>query len=129
MGIFFQSGEKLKLTGRSVGPGLAPMAVLPDYQRRGIGSLLVPAGLSECQRLGAEIVVVLGHREYYPRFGFQKASEKGLRSEYQVPDEVFMVTELRPGALSGVTGLVKYHERLAPSNNNSRCLPRAPCLW
>ena len=99
-------------TGGAIVPawGLGPMAVLPEYQRRGIGSLLVPAGLRECQRLGGGIVVVLGHAEYYPRFGFRKASERGLRSEYQVPDEVFMVTELSPGALDGVKGLVKYHQ-------------------
>lgn len=85
------------------------MAVLPECQRQGIGSLLVREGLRECQRIGHEIVVVLGHPEYYPRFGFVPASSKGLRSEYDVPDEVFMVAELTPGALKGRTGLVKYH--------------------
>ena len=111
VGHVFFSPVNIETDGAVVsGFGLAPMAVLPEYQRRGIGSLLVPDGLSECQRLGRDVVVVLGHPQYYPRFGFQKASEKGLRSEYQVPDEVFMVTELRPGALDGVTGLVKYHE-------------------
>jgi putative acetyltransferase len=90
--------------------GLAPMAVLPEYQRRGIGSLLVRDGLQECQRLGYDVVVVLGHPEFYPRFGFGRASDKGLRCEYQVPDEAFMVSELRPGALNGIRGLVRYHE-------------------
>ena len=87
--------------------GLAPMAVLPEYQRRGIGSQLVREGLSECRRIGCEVVVVLGHPEYYPRFGFVPASQKGLRCEYPVPDEAFMVAELKPGALT-VRGLVKY---------------------
>lgn len=89
--------------------GLAPMAVLPQHQRRGIGSQLVREGLQACRRLGCGVVVVLGHPEYYPRFGFVPASRKGLRCEYDVPDEVFMATELMPGALDGVRGLVKYH--------------------
>jgi putative acetyltransferase len=89
--------------------GLAPMAVLPGYQNQTIGTQLVWEGLKECLRLGYDIVVVVGHPEYYPRFGFTPASTKGLRSEYDVPDDVFMVTELRPGALGGRHGLVKYH--------------------
>ena len=96
--------------GNSEAPalGLAPMAVLPEHQRKGIGSQLVRAGLRECQQLGSNVVVVLGHPDYYPRFGFVPASQKGLSSEYPVPDEVFMVVELEPGALSGRHGLVKY---------------------
>ncbi len=89
--------------------GLAPMAVLPEYQNRGIGSQLVRQGLNECQRLGHDVVVVLGHPKYYPRFGFVPASQKKITSEYQVPDEVFMVAELKAGALDGKQGLVKYH--------------------
>jgi putative acetyltransferase len=89
--------------------GLAPMAVLPSHQNQRIGSQLVREGLKECQRLGCEIVFVLGHPNYYPRFGFVPASLKGLRSEYDVPDEVFMVAELTEGALNGRRGLVKYH--------------------
>jgi putative acetyltransferase len=86
------------------------MGILPDYQRRGIGSLLVREGLLACQRTGFDVVVVLGHPDYYPRFGFMVASEEGLRCEYEVPDEAFMVAELRPGALSAIEGLVKYDE-------------------
>lgn len=89
--------------------GLAPLAVLPDYQNKGIGSELVRAGLEECRRIGHDVIVVLGHAHYYPRFGFMPASTKGIRSEYDVPDEVFMVAELTPGALRGRKGLVKYH--------------------
>ena len=87
--------------------GLAPMAVLPEYQRQGIGSALVREGLKECQRIGCDVVVVVGHPEYYPRFGFVPGSQRGLRCEYPVPDDVFMVAELKPHALRG-RGLVKY---------------------
>ncbi len=87
---------------------LTPMAVLPEYQRKEIGSQLVRAGLEECRRLGHEIVVVLGHPDYYPRFGFVPASTYGIKCKYDVPDEVFMALELRQGALSGRSGVVKY---------------------
>ncbi|MBE9008289.1 N-acetyltransferase [Fortiea sp. LEGE XX443] len=88
--------------------GLAPIAVLPDYQRQGIGSLLIQHSLKECDRLGCKAVVVLGYPEYYPKFGFVPAKEKGLRCEYTVPDEAFMVLELENGALDGCSGTVKY---------------------
>jgi len=94
--------------------GLAPMAVLPDYQRQGVGSQLVRVGLRECARLGYDVVVVLGHAEYYPRFGFIPASQKGLQSEYPVPDDVFMVVELKPDALGGRRGLVKCRPEFNP---------------
>jgi putative acetyltransferase len=88
--------------------GLAPMAVLPEKQNQGIGSELVRHGLKTCQSIGHEVVVVLGHPEYYPRFGFVPARQKGLSCEYSVADEVFMVTELKEGALAGRRGMVKY---------------------
>ena len=93
--------------------GLAPMAVLPEHQNRGIGSQRVREGLKECQRLGHDVIVVLGHSNFYPRFGFAPASLKKLRSEYDVPDDVFMALELREGALAGRSGLVKYHPEFA----------------
>lgn len=107
--IFFSPVSIETESGDFTAMGLAPMAVLPEHQNQGIGAQLVREGLKECLRLGENIVVVLGHPNYYPRFGFVPASSKGLRSEYDVADEVFMVTELRPGALSGKEGLVKYH--------------------
>ncbi len=88
--------------------GLAPMAVLPVHQRKGIGSALVRAGLDQCKKLGFDAVVVLGHPEYYPRFGFSPARQFGIDSEYDVPEEVFMALELQLEALSGKTGKVKY---------------------
>ncbi|MCF6284384.1 MAG: N-acetyltransferase [Candidatus Hydrogenedentes bacterium] len=89
--------------------GLAPMAVLPAHQRKGIGSALVRAGLQRCRRLGFAAVVVLGHPEYYPRFGFSPASKFGIDSEYDVPDDVFMILELHPDTLDGKHGIIKYH--------------------
>ena len=93
--------------------GLAPMAVLPERQRRGIGSRLARRGLDLARDAGFGAVVVLGHPAYYPRFGFVSAATRGLSCEYSVPDDVFMVAELIPGALAGRTGVVKYHPEFA----------------
>jgi putative acetyltransferase len=95
--------------------GLAPMAVAPDWQRQGIGSLLVHAGVDACRRLGVAGLVVIGHPEYYPRFGFERGSALGLRSEYEVPDDAFMALELAPGALAGKPGTIRYHPAFAES--------------
>jgi putative acetyltransferase len=94
--IFFSPVTIEAAGGVSMAIGLAPMAVLPDWQRQGIGSQLVRAGLEACQRLGQNVVVVLGHPEFYPKFGFVPAAHFGLRCEYPVPDDVFMVAELTP---------------------------------
>ena len=90
--------------------GLAPMAVLPGHQRAGIGSALVRAGLDQCRLLPAAAVVVLGHPEFYPRFGFLPSTRFGIRSEYDVPEEVFMALELEPGCLDGPPGVIQYHD-------------------
>ena len=87
---------------------LAPVAVLPAHQRKGIGLQMVHAGLEECRRLRHEVVVVVGHPDYYPRFGFVLAKPKGLACEFEVPDEAWMVIELREGALTGRWGVVKF---------------------
>jgi len=87
---------------------LAPMAVLPEFQRQGIGSLLIKKGLEECRCLGHEIVVVIGHPEYYPRFGFSSARAKKLHILFKVPDEAFLVLELIPGVLDNVRGVVEF---------------------
>lgn len=91
-----------------VGVGLAPLAVVPERQNQRIGAMLVEQGLRRCREEGHRFVVVLGHPGYYPRFGFVPASRFGIKSEYDVADEVFMVMELREGALSGCSGVVKY---------------------
>jgi putative acetyltransferase len=86
---------------------LAPMAVLPEYQRRGIGSALIRAGLAACGEAGHRIVVVLGHADFYPRFGFSAKLAESLVSPFSGRDS-WMAAELVPGALAGVRGRVQY---------------------
>lgn len=90
--------------------GLGPMAVLPEYQRQGLGSALIREGLRRCAAFDAEAVVVVGHPEYYPRFGFVPASHYALTCEYDVPDDAFMVVELQHGCLQGASGTIRYAE-------------------
>ena len=89
--------------------GLGPMAVDPKQQRKGIGSALVRAGLEQCEKLGFGGVVVLGHSDYYPRFGFSPSTGFGIVCEYEVPEELFMVLELQAGYLHDVSGTIKYN--------------------
>lgn len=93
--------------------GLGPMAVLPERQRQGIGSALAHAGCAQCRDAGAVAIVVLGHPQFYPRFGFAPARHFGIDCEYDVPDDAFMLLELVPGALSGRSGRVRYHPAFA----------------
>lgn len=95
------------IDGVECGLGLAPVAVVPDYQRKGFGGKLMHEGLAAAKQSGTGFVVVLGHPEYYPRFGFQRASERGLKNIYGA-DDAFMVMELKDGALSGDGGMVTY---------------------
>lgn len=87
---------------------LGPMAVLPAMQRRGIGSALVRAGLERCREMGYEFAVVVGHPQYYPRFGFVPADRFGLRCSRPVPEDGFMALELRAEALALPGGLMRY---------------------
>jgi putative acetyltransferase len=85
---------------------LAPMAVLPGHQRRGIGGRLVRYGLELLRGRGEKIAIVLGHPEYYPRFGFSTQKADSLESPF--PAEAFMAIELITGALDGIHGAVVY---------------------
>lgn len=85
---------------------LAPMAVIPACQRQGIGSQLVRVGLTACQAQGHQIVIVLGHPHFYPRFGFSSELAKPLASPFS--GDAWMALELSPGALTGITGTVQY---------------------
>jgi putative acetyltransferase len=88
--------------------GLAPMAVLPEFQNQGIGSHLVRTALDLLRKSGQPAVIVLGHADYYPHFNFVPASHYGIHYSVEVPDEVFMACELQPGALQVVTGVVRF---------------------
>ncbi|MHA2219027.1 MAG: GNAT family N-acetyltransferase [Candidatus Hodarchaeales archaeon] len=90
--------------------GLGPMAVDPEFQNKGVGSLLVKAGIESCRAGGYDAIVVLGHPSYYPRFGFKPSVKYAIKSEYEVPDEAFMVLELKDKALKGKRGTIKYDE-------------------
>jgi predicted N-acetyltransferase YhbS len=87
---------------------LAPVSVAPDHQRQGIGSQLIRAGLQIARELGYGNVNLVGHADYYPRFGFVRASRYNVRCAFDVPDEASMLLELTPGALDGVSGVVQY---------------------
>lgn len=94
-----------------VGMGLAPMAVLPSHQRKGIGSLLVRHGLEFLRKCDCPFVIVLGHPEYYPRFGFEVASKYKLRSQWEgVPDEAFMVIVLNSSEFPKQGGVARYRD-------------------
>lgn len=103
--------SKIKIVGEDFvcnSLALAPMAVIPGYQKKGIGSRLVEDGLKRAEELGFKSVIVLGHPEYYPRFGFLKASKWGIKRPFEVPDEAFMAIELNGRALDGKSGIVSY---------------------
>jgi putative acetyltransferase len=89
------------------------MAVLPAYQRKGIGSRLVERGIERLRAGGCPFIVVIGHPEFYPRFGFQPAGAYGLRCEWDVPAEAFMVNILNPELGDRLTGLARYRAEFA----------------
>ena len=87
---------------------LAPVSVLPEYQGRGVGSALIKAAHAKAIALGYGSVVILGHKDYYPRFGYKTASQFGISLPFDVPEEYVMAIELIPNALDGVCGIVEY---------------------
>jgi len=99
--------------GRLVGTGLAPLAVLPEYQRKGIGTELLQTAIARIKRGGCPYIIVIGHPEYYTRFGFERAGRFGISSEWDVPDEAFMILILDKKAMNGITGVAKYRDEWA----------------
>jgi putative acetyltransferase len=97
----------VSVLGAPLGVGLAPVAVLPAFRRRGIAEQLIREGLIACEQLGHGFVVVLGAPSYYRRFGFLPASRWGLRDEYGGGD-AFQALELRQGGIPAGGGAVRY---------------------
>jgi putative acetyltransferase len=95
------------------GMGLAPMAVQPEYQRQGVGASLVRKGITKLESKGCPFVIVLGHASYYPRFGFEPASRYRIRSEWEVPDNAFMILVLDKSEMEGISGLARYRPEFA----------------
>lgn len=89
---------------------LAPVSVLPEYQKKGIGSKMIHTVLEKAKEMGYPSVIVLGHQDYYPRFGFKQASLWNIQAPFDVPDEVFMALELVENSLDNVQGIVHYSE-------------------
>ncbi len=101
----------LSVGGDVTGAALGPMAVLPEHQSQGVGSRLVEAGNRKLKDAGCPFIIVVGHAHYYPRFGFRPASAHGIKCEWEVPDDVFMLLVLDRGKMQGVSGLANYrHE-------------------
>jgi putative acetyltransferase len=92
------------------GAGLGPMAVLPEMQRRGIGSRLIAEGLAALRARGYPFVIVLGHPQFYPRFGFEPASRHGVRAPWRVPDEAFMLLALDPSRVVRMSGPARFRQ-------------------
>lgn len=97
--------------GDVTGAALGPMSVLPEHQRQGIGSKLVDTGNQTLKASGCPFIIVLGHPNFYPRFGFCRASTLAVKCEWDVPDDVVMLLILDDSKMQGTSGLVKYrHE-------------------
>lgn len=89
---------------------LAPLSVAPAFQRNSIGSKLIEAAHQRAKKLGYAAIVLLGHKDYYPRFGYKKASLFGVSFPFNAPDDCCMVAELRKNALRGISGVVCYSQ-------------------
>lgn len=89
---------------------LAPMAVLPTFQNKGIGAQLIKSGLEVAKQLQHQSVIVLGHENYYPKFGFKPAANWQIKCPFDVPSNAFMAIELFPNSLSNTNGTVVYPE-------------------
>ena len=110
--IFFSPVTVVSGDAQIKGMALGPMAVLPGFQRQGVGSALIKEGIEILKKQGCPFVIVLGHKDYYPRFGFEVASNYGLYPEWEgVPEEAFMVLFLDKNRADKVSGQVRYrHE-------------------
>lgn len=103
----------ITIAGKHEGAALGPMSVLPQYQNQGIGSRLVQTGNERLRQASYPYVIVLGHADYYPRFGFRPASQYGVACEWDVPDNVFMLLVLDGERMSGVSGKAQYRSEFS----------------
>jgi putative acetyltransferase len=109
--ILFSPVEIVGRHGVIRGMGLAPMAALPEMHRQGIGAQLVKRGIEELKRIQCPFIIVLGHPEYYPQFGFESASLYGITCQWEgIPDEAFMILWHDRSKAGEVSGLTKYRE-------------------
>lgn len=106
----------LAVAGDVTGAALGPMAVLPEYQRRNIGSRLVEVGNRRLREQGCPFIILVGHAEFYPRFGFAPASRHGISCEWEVPDEAFMLLVLDEAKMQGVSGLARYRREFSSAS-------------
>ena len=102
--------SRIKIVGDSIfeSLALAPVAVIPEFQKQGIGAELIKKGIEKAKELGFDSIIVLGHKEYYPKFGFKRASNWSIECPFEVPDEAFMAIELTEKAFEDKAGTVRY---------------------
>ena len=112
VGHIFYSDAIIDYNNETItGMGLAPMAVLPEYQRQGIGKRLINESLKILKKKNVPFIVVLGHEKYYPKFGFEKASKYGIKCQWDgVPEEAFMIMILDKEKMSKIHGIAKYRD-------------------
>ena len=106
--ILLTKVEIVSEKGAAISLGVAPLAVLPEFQRRGIGGMLLEEAHKRAALLGYGTAVLLGHKDYYPRFGYRKASDFGVEFPFDAPDESCMIAELLPDTIDKVRGTVRY---------------------
>ncbi|MBF0546054.1 MAG: N-acetyltransferase [Candidatus Riflebacteria bacterium] len=112
--ILFSPAEIEGPQGKVRGMGLAPVAVLPERQKQGIGKLLINEGLARLRNIGCPFVIVLGHPEYYPKFGFEPASKYDINCQWaNIPNGVFRINWLDTPMERRISGLAKYREEFS----------------
>lgn len=112
VGHIFYSEAEIECNNKKLkGMGLAPMAVLPKYQKQGIGKKLINESLKMLKKKPVPYIIVLGHEDYYPKFGFEKASKYGIKCQWDgVPDEAFMIMILEIEKMTNIHGIAKYRD-------------------
>lgn len=113
--ILFSAARLSGTRGKATIALLAPLAIVPAAQRRGVGGLLIQAGLARLARSGVDLVFVLGHPAYYPRHGFTPAGRLGFEAPYPIPGKdanAWMVQALTPGVIGTVRGRIVCAEAL-----------------